>query len=771
MKKTSDKIEKIGGVTLNYSYYGGEDLYSEGSSEDRLLDIVKKTRESEYEHIIESERSWSVMYHLSHIRENVLGWLPIRSADKVLEIGSGCGAVTGILSQHASRVTCIELSKKRSLINAYRHKECDNIEIVVGNFKDIEPELDEKYDYITLIGVLEYADSYIGGPDAFKQMLTRVGSHLKETGKLIVAIENQFGLKYFAGCQEDHTGKYFDGIEGYADYQGVRTFSKDKLNELMSDCGYQSTFYYPYPDYKLPHTIYSDECLPGPGDLTTNIRNFDADRFVTFDEAKAFDAIIEDGKFPEFANSFVVVGTLKTNTTKENRPIFAKYANERERSKRVLTEIVKDTEGKCHVYKAALNYQTNKHIKDFADNYSKLSRTYENTKLKANSCHLMEDKRVIPEIIGASSKERSCVEVEYLSGITLEKYLEELDENRKFGHMLAILQEYVSLINATSGKSDFSNTSEFRKVFGTDLKEKYKANTGSNFDMIFSNIILDKEKLEEGDWNVLDYEWVFPFHVPAKFIVYRALFYFLHEKKERGICKYLQEMDQTLYSHFDISEEEQELFAFMEHNFQLYIIGGRASLEVLKYAMPTTAMYVQDALKESLYLRNLNQPKVYYSCGDGFTPENMLALVANVEGDNVVTVKIPISNNVVGLRIDPTEYPCFVHMREIRLEMQNHMEQSIERYLVNGYLLAEDTFLFNTDDAQIILDIPRMAKTLTVTYQVKMLPYDFFYDLADMAKNSMPKENKGTRLMKKILNRLHYSKTVAAPEGYYYNQK
>jgi Dimethyladenosine transferase (rRNA methylation) len=71
----------------------------------------------------------------------------------VLEIGSGCGAITGALCEKAEKVTCIELSKKRSEINAWRHKDCENLTILMGNFQEIEPALTEKYDYITLIGV------------------------------------------------------------------------------------------------------------------------------------------------------------------------------------------------------------------------------------------------------------------------------------------------------------------------------------------------------------------------------------------------------------------------------------------------------------------------------------------------------------------------------------------------------------------------------------------------------------------------------------------
>ena len=37
-----------------------------------------------------------------------------------------------------------------------------------------------------------------------------------------------------------------------------------------------------------------------------NIRNFDRDRYVMFDEEKAFGTVIKEGLFSEFSNSFMV---------------------------------------------------------------------------------------------------------------------------------------------------------------------------------------------------------------------------------------------------------------------------------------------------------------------------------------------------------------------------------------------------------------------------------------------------------------------------------
>ena len=115
--------EKIGNVTLDYEFYPGRDLYSDGPVEEELLEIAKNYREEDLNQVIAKRNSWPVLYHFSHIRQNIVEWLPITKKDKVLEIGSGCGPITGVLAKKAGSVTCNDLSKMRSTINAYRNRD------------------------------------------------------------------------------------------------------------------------------------------------------------------------------------------------------------------------------------------------------------------------------------------------------------------------------------------------------------------------------------------------------------------------------------------------------------------------------------------------------------------------------------------------------------------------------------------------------------------------------------------------------------------------
>ena len=59
-----NKTEYIGKVKLDYQYYGGRDLYVDGSEEE-LLDIVKMHTKSEYNRVIEARKSCPIFVEIS----------------------------------------------------------------------------------------------------------------------------------------------------------------------------------------------------------------------------------------------------------------------------------------------------------------------------------------------------------------------------------------------------------------------------------------------------------------------------------------------------------------------------------------------------------------------------------------------------------------------------------------------------------------------------------------------------------------------------------
>ena len=115
--------------------------YSDGDIEQEMLEMVRSGDVDWY-----ADNRWPVVYHFSHLRHNILNWYPFKSDAKILEVGAGCGALTGLLCDKAAHVTALELTKIRARINFERHKQYEQLEVVVADFNNYETE--QKYNVL-----------------------------------------------------------------------------------------------------------------------------------------------------------------------------------------------------------------------------------------------------------------------------------------------------------------------------------------------------------------------------------------------------------------------------------------------------------------------------------------------------------------------------------------------------------------------------------------------------------------------------------------------
>lgn len=320
---------------FNLNWYKNEDLYSDGDVEDTIIKLIAENEPERYIDAIYDNFSWPTYYHLIHLRKNILNWYDFKPGSSALEIGCGLGAITSVLCEKCEDVTAVELSKRRATATLLRCREKENLEIIVGNLNDIEFE--KKFDYITLIGVLEYQGSFTDSEHPYCDFLKKIKGLLKKGGKLLIAIENQYGLKYWCGALEDHTGIPFEGMNQYTITQkGVRTFSKAALEKLVKDSGFQNTyFYYPMPDYKLPTVIYSERYLPKDENMQNLQCYYIPDRStLVADEKGMYRDIIENGVFEFFANSFLVECS---DSDEIGKITFASLGSERQEAYRIAT--------------------------------------------------------------------------------------------------------------------------------------------------------------------------------------------------------------------------------------------------------------------------------------------------------------------------------------------------------------------------------------------------------------------------------------------------
>lgn len=654
-----ENLENIGGVKLNLKYYSGSDLYSDGEIENCILEIVKANDRDKYNELIFDRHEWAVMYHLSDVRENIVGTIELDKKTRVLEIGAGCGAVTGALAERAGNVTCVELSKKRSTINAYRNKDKNNIEILVGNFQDIEKELGQ-FDCITLIGVFEYAESYINAENPYIEFLKIVREHLSSEGKIVIAIENKLGLKYFAGCKEDHFGTYFEGIEDYTNTNGVRTFTRRELEKMFKEIGLNEyVFYYPYPDYKFPTKVFSDSYLPKIGELNTNVRNYDTDRMYLFNETKVFNTLIRENMFPTYSNSFLIeIGKADSNI------IYKKYSNDRAKDFSICTDMIVDKGKTIKVRKYAACDKSIKHINKIMECSKMLKAQYEGSKLSV--CESVEeDGKAVSE---------------FITGKTLEEIADTyINEGRK-DEAENLIKELITIIRKKNSSKDFKVTPEFEEVFGkVEFEEQMHTGDINDVDMLLTNIIDNN-----GNWKLIDYEWSFTFPVPVEFIIYRIIYYYLNNVEVNDIRNVFSKED-----FIKIAYKDEKTFEKMENNFQKYVTGGRHQLRELREIIGKEVVDVQSLIGRG---KTHAVVRLYRDCGQGYSEGDSSSYRTSLNESNKYAFSFEVEKGVKKYRFDPCECGCILKLEKLEAD-----EDTLIMYHTNGTNVEGNMYIFVTD--------------------------------------------------------------------------
>lgn len=282
-----------------------------GQTAEKLLELLEQYGGDEKQ-ILRENRELEYFYALSDMRENLLEWYPFGTEDNLLQIGSGCGAMTGLFGARVKTVTVLDGDETDLAVNRKRHGACDNINYVNCTLKEYAakaageapvaaskhssgeapaavsehfsgaasaaaPCSDFQYDCVTLVDGL--------GEDP-EETITLAKMFVKPGGVLLLAADNPLGLKHWAGAPKE------PGAMG-----------RERLAALLpgAEC------YYPLPDYRAASEIYSDRRLPAKGDLTGMVISYDYPEFLRTDVGASWDTICQEGSFREFANSYLMV--------------------------------------------------------------------------------------------------------------------------------------------------------------------------------------------------------------------------------------------------------------------------------------------------------------------------------------------------------------------------------------------------------------------------------------------------------------------------------
>lgn len=382
--------------------------------------------------------------------------------------------------------TVLEIYNENSLLEQLEK----NIQIDKCNINEFE--IKGKYDYITLIGTYEYASTIIKNSNPYSEILKKLKEHLKENGKIILAIDNRLGIKYFAGDKNEHYSRIFEGIESKIRKDVPNLLLKTEIEKNIEKAGFcQYKFYYPLPDYKNTSTIFTDEFLPKSNhSKIVYPENYSKEGIIVYNEVNVIKQICDIGQFQNFTNSYLVEifdGERDNDIKFINYNVFRK-----DKYKLILT--IKENS----VQKVAETNLAKSHIEQINKNIKRLKE------IGLNISEEVQNNKIVSEFINGEELDKKIVN-EIKKGNVGNAYKEIEDWYR-----------YISEKLETSRDTDIDIFSKYNIEVEEKLKAKMKFIKDGFIDLSFENVFLKEGYL------FYDQEWCFE-NIPLEFILYRAI--------------------------------------------------------------------------------------------------------------------------------------------------------------------------------------------------------------------------------------------------------
>ncbi len=551
-----------------------------------INEYINKYSEEIYEKDLPEIISAEEMYYLTTVSQNLLNWYPFSKEDSVLEIGGDLGQLTGLFSKKCKDVTTIEPQWECAEAIRKRYKDRENIDLIAGKLEDIS--LNKKYDIITLIGNINRIKEIIGNQLDLENTIRYLKKYLNENGKMLIAVDNKFGLRYWAGNPENVLNKKFISLIGYhSEPISYETFTKKSLEEILQKMEYNFNFYYPLPDYKMPNVIFTDEGLPKYNSIDKYNPYTAKNSDLIINEIDVFREILTTNPemFTFFTNSFLI------EISKEKRELpynYISFNNMRKEKYRLITKI-----GKDYVEKEAVTEEANQHIEQISKNIEYLKenqiKTLDETEENKIKSKYVEQKNLLNEVLTENLRQGKKDEFDKL------------------------VQKYIDLFLSQSYKTNNYDETIFKK-YNIEIEDKELIKS-MNFlknglwDMTFKNCfyIDDQFYFFDQEWN--------DENIPLEFILYRSILYTISLRRYINIDELMEQYGLTQYREIfekldNVLQEEirdDKIWKFYNQNKYFDVDGTKQELINLSQRDHAKELAIENLQKDNDYLINIRE--------------------------------------------------------------------------------------------------------------------------------------------------------------------
>lgn len=198
---------------------------------------------------------------------------------------------------------------------------------------------------------------------------------------------------------------------------------------------------------------------------------------------------------------------------RKNCLVYVRFSNERREDAQIRTLLCRD-----HVEKQAMTGAAIPHIARMTELEAKLDALFSGVTLL--------DRRLKVNHILAAEKETGGMRFALVAGKSLEQQLDEWLAEGKDEEVADCLLSFAEQLKNLPGQSMFSETEDFRAVFGILPDGLLQLHTlpVTDVDLVCQNILLDDSA------QIIDLEWTFTFPIPLEFVIFRFLYFYLEAK-------------------------------------------------------------------------------------------------------------------------------------------------------------------------------------------------------------------------------------------------
>ena len=190
----------------------------------------------------------------------------------------------------------------------------------LGDSSCLDEAMEQQYDYIVVVHALETAKE----PIAFLQGCKNA---LKPDGKLLLAVDNRLGVRYFCGDRDPFTDRNFDGIENYRRVSSIdrdklegQIFDKATVDKYLYEAGFaEHQSFSVFPSIDAPQIIYAQDYLPEEELSIRYFPYYSHPDTIFLEEGYLYESLIKNGLFHAMANGYFYECALSSETceTKE----------------------------------------------------------------------------------------------------------------------------------------------------------------------------------------------------------------------------------------------------------------------------------------------------------------------------------------------------------------------------------------------------------------------------------------------------------------------